>query len=149
MYETGTPDCSRHRRLRAATTNSSTAPSTWNGSTGWTKRWSAGCATCATRSSARSSRLRTAKDRIESARDAIAAEEQALASARKAVQDRQPTLVADPRRARDALAKISDPEEELDGDVAAIQAEHRREARRLRLGAAAGRARSSAATAAA
>ncbi len=68
-------------------------------------------------------RLRSAKNRIEAARDAIAAEEQALASARSAVQQRQSTLV-DTRRAReDALAGIMQTEEDLDGDVASIQAE--------------------------
>jgi murein DD-endopeptidase MepM/ murein hydrolase activator NlpD len=68
-------------------------------------------------------RLRSAKDRIEVARDAIAAEEQALASARSAVQQRQSALV-DARRSReDALAKITQTEEDLDGDVASIQTE--------------------------
>jgi peptidoglycan DL-endopeptidase CwlO len=68
-------------------------------------------------------RLRSAKDRIESARDAIAAEEQALASARSAVQQRQSTLVEARRSREDALAKITKTEEDLDGDVASIQAE--------------------------
>lgn len=68
-------------------------------------------------------RLRSAKDRIESARDAIAAEENALASARSAVQQRQSTLVATRRDREDALAKITQTEEDLDGDVASIQAE--------------------------
>jgi murein DD-endopeptidase MepM/ murein hydrolase activator NlpD len=68
-------------------------------------------------------RLRTAKDRIEAARDAIAAEEQALATARAAVQERQAALV-DARATRvAALKKIEATEEDLDGDVAAIQAE--------------------------
>jgi murein DD-endopeptidase MepM/ murein hydrolase activator NlpD len=68
-------------------------------------------------------RLRTAKDRIEAARDAIATEEQALATARAAVQERQAALV-DARATRvDALKKIETTEEDLDGDVAAIQAE--------------------------
>jgi murein DD-endopeptidase MepM/ murein hydrolase activator NlpD len=69
------------------------------------------------------SRLRTVKDRIEVARDAIAAEEQALASARAAVQERQTALV-DARATRvAALKKIEKTEEDLDGDVASIQAE--------------------------
>jgi murein DD-endopeptidase MepM/ murein hydrolase activator NlpD len=68
-------------------------------------------------------RLRSAKDRIESARDAIAAEESALADARSAVQRRQSTLVAARRAREDALAKITQTEEDLDGDVASIQAE--------------------------
>jgi murein DD-endopeptidase MepM/ murein hydrolase activator NlpD len=68
-------------------------------------------------------RLRTVKDRIEAARDAIAAEEQALATARSAVQNRQAALV-DARATRvAALKKIEKTEEDLDGDVAAIQAE--------------------------
>ena len=67
-------------------------------------------------------RLRSAKRRIEAARDAVAAEEQALAGARSALQRRQSSLVG-ARRARErALAKISATEEELDGDVASIQA---------------------------
>ena len=68
-------------------------------------------------------RLRSAKDRIESARDAIAAEEQALADARSAVQQRQSTLVEARRSREDALAKITKTEQDLDGDVASIQAE--------------------------
>ncbi len=68
-------------------------------------------------------RLRTVKDRIEAARNAIAAEEQALATTRAAVQDRQAALV-DARATRvAALKKIEATEEDLDGDVAAIQAE--------------------------
>jgi murein DD-endopeptidase MepM/ murein hydrolase activator NlpD len=66
-------------------------------------------------------RLRSAKNRIESARDAIAAEEQALAGARASLQSHQQQLL-DARAAREAaLAKIGEHEEELDGDVAAIQ----------------------------
>jgi murein DD-endopeptidase MepM/ murein hydrolase activator NlpD len=68
-------------------------------------------------------RLRSAKDRIESARDAIAAEEQALADARSAVQQRQLTLVEARHSREDALAKITQTEQDLDGDVASIQAE--------------------------
>lgn len=68
-------------------------------------------------------RLRSAKNRIESARDAIAAEEQALASARSAVQSRQADLVAVRRQREAALATISDHEHEIEGDLAAIQAE--------------------------
>jgi murein DD-endopeptidase MepM/ murein hydrolase activator NlpD len=66
-------------------------------------------------------RLRTAKNRIEAARDAIAAEEQALADARRAVQRRQTTLVATRAERVDALKKIEQAEEELDGNVASIQ----------------------------
>jgi murein DD-endopeptidase MepM/ murein hydrolase activator NlpD len=68
-------------------------------------------------------RLRSAKDRIEAARDAIAAEERALASARKAIEDRQAVLVATRAERMDALERISASEQELDGDVAAIQGE--------------------------
>jgi murein DD-endopeptidase MepM/ murein hydrolase activator NlpD len=68
-------------------------------------------------------RLRSAKNRIEAARDAIAAEEEALAGARQAVQERQSTLVSTRAERMDALEKINETEEELDGDVAAIQSE--------------------------
>jgi murein DD-endopeptidase MepM/ murein hydrolase activator NlpD len=68
-------------------------------------------------------RLRSAKDRIESARDAIASEEQALASARSAVQRRQSRLVEARREREAALSEIRKKEQELDGDVASIQAE--------------------------
>jgi murein DD-endopeptidase MepM/ murein hydrolase activator NlpD len=68
-------------------------------------------------------RLRSAKNRIEAARDAIAAEEQALASARAAVQDRQSALVTARADRVAALKKIEATEEDLDGDVAEIQAE--------------------------
>jgi murein DD-endopeptidase MepM/ murein hydrolase activator NlpD len=68
-------------------------------------------------------RLRTVKNRIEAARDAIAAEEQALASARAAVQERQSSLVAVRASRVAALKKIEATEEDLDGDVAEIQAE--------------------------
>ena len=67
-------------------------------------------------------RLRSAKDRIEAARDTIAAEEQTLADARSAVQRRQSSLVAARRQREAALAKIGEREQELDGDVASIQA---------------------------
>jgi peptidoglycan DL-endopeptidase CwlO len=67
-------------------------------------------------------RLRSAKRRIEAARDAIAAEERALASARAAVQRRQTALVEARRSRQAALARITKTEEELDGDVASIQA---------------------------
>jgi peptidoglycan DL-endopeptidase CwlO len=68
-------------------------------------------------------RLRSAKDRIESARDAIAVEERALADARKAVEDRQSKLVATRAEREEALEKINSVEEDLDGDVSAIQGE--------------------------
>jgi murein DD-endopeptidase MepM/ murein hydrolase activator NlpD len=66
-------------------------------------------------------RLRAAKDRIEAARDAIAAEQEALANARRALQRRQAALAAARRRRLDALGRIRQTEQKLDGDVAAIQ----------------------------
>ncbi len=69
------------------------------------------------------SRLRTAKNQIEAARDAIAAEEQALSNARAAVEQRQSALVSVRGERVAALAKIRETEEDLDGDVAEIQAE--------------------------
>ena len=68
-------------------------------------------------------RLRDAKNRIEAARDAIAAEEAALSNARAAVQQRQSALVAARGQRVAALDRIREAEEELHGDVAAIQAE--------------------------
>jgi len=68
-------------------------------------------------------RLRSAKNRIETARDAIAAEERALADARSAVQRRQSSLVAVRRRREAALEKVNSVESDLEGSVAAIQAE--------------------------
>jgi len=68
-------------------------------------------------------RLRTAKNRIEAARDAIAAEERALESARAAVEQRQSALVAVRASRVAALKKIEETEQDLDGDVAEIQAE--------------------------
>ncbi|MEX0973640.1 MAG: peptidoglycan DD-metalloendopeptidase family protein [Solirubrobacterales bacterium] len=68
-------------------------------------------------------RLRSAKNRIESARDAIAAEEQALASARSAVQSHQAKLVSVRRQREAALATLSDHEHEIEGDLAALQAD--------------------------
>ncbi len=68
-------------------------------------------------------RLRSAKKRIEAARDAIASEQQALIDARAALQSRQQQLVDARHRRESALAQISTHEEELHGDVAAIQGE--------------------------
>ncbi len=68
-------------------------------------------------------RLRSAKNTIESARDAIAVEKEQLTVARQAVQDRQGALVSVRGERMDALEKIDSTEEELHGDVAAIQAE--------------------------
>ena len=69
------------------------------------------------------SRRRDAKDTIESARDAIAAEEQRLAEARVSLGDRQRALVGARADRVAALAQISEHEQELDGDVTAIQGE--------------------------
>jgi len=66
-------------------------------------------------------RLRSAKNRIEAARDAIASEEQALVDARAALQGRQRELLAARAKRVAALRQIGEHEEELDGDVAAIQ----------------------------
>ncbi len=67
-------------------------------------------------------RLRSAKDRIEAARDAIAAEEQALAERSLRRPERQSTWS---RRAASAKRRWrrSQDQEDLDGDVASIQAE--------------------------
>jgi murein DD-endopeptidase MepM/ murein hydrolase activator NlpD len=64
---------------------------------------------------------REAKYQIESARDTIAAEERTLVSTRTALHGRQQALVAARADREAALATISEHEEELDGDVSAIQ----------------------------
>lgn len=66
---------------------------------------------------------RDAKERIESARDTIAAEEQQLSETRVALSTRQQALVAARADREAALAAIAEHEEELDGDVTAIQSE--------------------------
>jgi murein DD-endopeptidase MepM/ murein hydrolase activator NlpD len=66
---------------------------------------------------------RGAKERIESARDTIAAEEQQLSETRVALASRQQALVAARADREAALAAISEHEQELDGDVTAIQSE--------------------------
>jgi murein DD-endopeptidase MepM/ murein hydrolase activator NlpD len=66
---------------------------------------------------------RGAKDRIESARDTIAAEERELSETRVALAGRQQALVAARAEREAALATIAEHEEELDGDVTAIQSE--------------------------
>jgi peptidoglycan DL-endopeptidase CwlO len=65
--------------------------------------------------------LRDSKNRIESARDAIAAETEALTAARTALQSHQQELVSTRADREAALRKISAHEDELDGDVSAIQ----------------------------
>jgi murein DD-endopeptidase MepM/ murein hydrolase activator NlpD len=66
-------------------------------------------------------RLRGAKDRIEAARDVIAAEEQALVAARSALQSHQQELLAARAKRVAALEQIGENEEELEGDLSAIQ----------------------------
>jgi murein DD-endopeptidase MepM/ murein hydrolase activator NlpD len=66
-------------------------------------------------------RLRDSKNRIESARDAIASEKEALTAARAALQSHQAELVAARHDRETALAKVSEHEEELDGDLSEIQ----------------------------
>jgi peptidoglycan DL-endopeptidase CwlO len=66
-------------------------------------------------------RLRGTKNQIEAARDAIASEERALASARTALQSHQQALVSARARRVAALRQIRANEQELDGDVTAIQ----------------------------
>jgi peptidoglycan DL-endopeptidase CwlO len=66
-------------------------------------------------------RLRDAKETIEAARDAIASEKEALTSARTALQDREQALRGVRSQREAALEQITEHEEELDGDVAAIQ----------------------------
>jgi murein DD-endopeptidase MepM/ murein hydrolase activator NlpD len=66
-------------------------------------------------------RLRDAKDRIEAARDAIASEKEALTTARTALQSHQQQLVSARAEREAALERISEHEEELDGDLAEIQ----------------------------
>ena len=69
-------------------------------------------------------RLRSAKNRIEAARDAIAAEEQALAERPPGGAGAPGDAGRGPRRARSRRWRRSARhEEELDGDVAAIQGE--------------------------
>jgi murein DD-endopeptidase MepM/ murein hydrolase activator NlpD len=69
------------------------------------------------------SRRRAAKDQIESARDTIATEERRLADTRVSLAGRQQALVGARADRVAALAEISDHEEELDGDVTALQSE--------------------------
>jgi murein DD-endopeptidase MepM/ murein hydrolase activator NlpD len=66
-------------------------------------------------------RLRTTKNQIEAARDSIASEEEALATARSSLQSHQQALVSARGKRVAALEQVSANEEELDGDVAAIQ----------------------------
>lgn len=67
------------------------------------------------------SRLRDSRDRIEIARDAIASEKEALTTTRLVLQSHQAELVATRADREAALRKIRSHEQELDGDVSAIQ----------------------------
>jgi peptidoglycan DL-endopeptidase CwlO len=66
---------------------------------------------------------REARNRIASARDEIAAEEQQLGESRISLRSRRGALLAARADREEALATISAHEEELDGDVSAIQGE--------------------------
>lgn len=66
-------------------------------------------------------RLRDSKNRIEDARDAIASEKEALVTTRATLQSHQAELVAARHDREAALEKVSQHEEELDGDLSEIQ----------------------------
>ena len=67
-------------------------------------------------------RLRAAKDLITAARDAIAAHKQELVRTRSSIAAHQSKLERARGKREDALAKIKAKEQELDGDVADLQA---------------------------
>lgn len=67
--------------------------------------------------------LRDTKLTIESARDAIAAEERALSATRSSLQSRQQQLVGARGDREAALARVSDHEHHLHGEVSAIQSD--------------------------
>jgi murein DD-endopeptidase MepM/ murein hydrolase activator NlpD len=67
-------------------------------------------------------RLRAVKDRITAARDAIAAHKQELVRTRSSIEAHQSKLERARGKREDALAKIKAKEQELDGDVADLQA---------------------------
>ncbi|HEY8640980.1 MAG TPA: peptidoglycan DD-metalloendopeptidase family protein [Solirubrobacterales bacterium] len=67
-------------------------------------------------------RLRAAKDRIKAARDAIAVHKQELVRTRSSIEAHQSKLESARGKREDALAKITAHEQELDGDVADLQA---------------------------
>jgi murein DD-endopeptidase MepM/ murein hydrolase activator NlpD len=68
-------------------------------------------------------RLRGARDRIETARNAIAARKQQIERTRSAIETHQSALESARGKRRDALAKIVDHEQQLDGDVADLQSQ--------------------------
>jgi murein DD-endopeptidase MepM/ murein hydrolase activator NlpD len=67
-------------------------------------------------------RLRAVRDRITAARDAIAAHKQELVKTRSSIEAHQSKLERARGKREDALAKIKAKEQELDGDVADLQA---------------------------
>jgi murein DD-endopeptidase MepM/ murein hydrolase activator NlpD len=66
--------------------------------------------------------LRAVRDRIEAARDAIAARKRELQRTRSSVESHQSRLVRARGKREDALGRITDREQELDGDVSDLQA---------------------------
>jgi len=68
-------------------------------------------------------RLRTVRDQIEAARNAIAAHKQELESTRALVESRQSDLEVARGKRRDLLARISDHQHEVEGDLSEISAE--------------------------
>jgi len=67
-------------------------------------------------------RLRAVRDRIEAARNAIAAHKQELVKTRSSIEAHQSQLERARGKREDALARITDHEQRLDGDVADLQA---------------------------
>jgi peptidoglycan DL-endopeptidase CwlO len=68
-------------------------------------------------------RLRTVRDRIESARNAIAAHKQELEQTRASIESRQSDLERARSKREDVLARISDHQHELEGDIGDISAQ--------------------------
>ncbi len=67
-------------------------------------------------------RLRSVRDRIEAARNAIAARKQELVETRSAIVSHKSLLERARGKRQDALNRIKDHEQELDGDLADLQA---------------------------
>jgi murein DD-endopeptidase MepM/ murein hydrolase activator NlpD len=67
-------------------------------------------------------RLRAVRDRIEAARDEIAARKQELVRTRSSLESRKADLVEARGKREDVLARISDHEHTLEGDLADLQA---------------------------
>jgi murein DD-endopeptidase MepM/ murein hydrolase activator NlpD len=67
-------------------------------------------------------RLRSVRDRIETARNAIAARKRELVETRTAIDSHKSLLVRARGKRQDALDRIKDHEQELDGDLADLQA---------------------------